>query len=226
MLDRWLTAASDIIASLNPPATSSHPAPGKLLLLVDTPGHSTGPSVIQAATIMGRAGCSGVVYRLPAQGDHDLEAIRVDLAEVVSEYIGETKKNLVRVFDSVEGTDEVLLFDEADGLIGHRLTGTIRYDYGFGDDNPPCIRVEPRFQISSSVLDVCPRCPLCPVFFYEVANGGYGWEHKRPHYMARTFVRLWRTSRTGFGYLTFDSPTPTYSRFRGVPVPRLDSTCE
>lgn len=37
-----------------------HPALGKLLVLVDTPGHSTEPSVIQAATILGRAGCSGV----------------------------------------------------------------------------------------------------------------------------------------------------------------------
>ena len=95
-----------------------HPLPGKLLLLVDTPGHSTERSVIQAATILGRAGCSGVVYRLPAEGDHDLEAVRVDLAEVVSEYIGETEKNLVGVFDAVEGSEAVLSFDEADGLFG------------------------------------------------------------------------------------------------------------
>ena len=95
-----------------------HPYPGKLLVLVDTPGHSTERSVNQAATILGRAGCSGVVFRLPAQGDRDLEAIRVDLAEVVDKYIGETEKNLVRVFDAIEGTDEVLLFDEGDGLFG------------------------------------------------------------------------------------------------------------
>jgi hypothetical protein len=93
-----------------------HPAPGKLLLLVDTPGHSTERSVVQAATILGRAGCSGVVYRVLAQGDHDLEAIRVDLAEVVSEYIGETEKNLVWVFDGVKGSDSVLFLDEAKRL--------------------------------------------------------------------------------------------------------------
>ncbi len=97
-----------------------HPAPGKLLLLVDTPGHLTERSAIQAATILGRAGCSGVVYRLPAQGDHDLDAIRVDLAEVVSKYVSEIRTNLVRVFDSVEGSDSMLLFDEADGLFGQR----------------------------------------------------------------------------------------------------------
>ena len=37
-----------------------HPLRGKLLVLVDTPGHSTRRSVQQAATILGRAGCSGV----------------------------------------------------------------------------------------------------------------------------------------------------------------------
>ncbi len=95
-----------------------HPYPGKLLVLVDTPGHSTEPSVVQAATILGRAGCSGVVYRLPAEGDQDVEVIRVDLAEVVSKYVGKTEKNLVRVFDDVEGSDGVLAFDEADGLFG------------------------------------------------------------------------------------------------------------
>jgi SpoVK/Ycf46/Vps4 family AAA+-type ATPase len=38
------------------------------------------------------------------------------LAEVVDEYMGETKTNLVRVVDAVEGSDAVLLFDEADGV--------------------------------------------------------------------------------------------------------------
>ena len=95
-----------------------HPAAGKPLVLVDTPGHLTERSVIQAATILGRAGCSGVVFRLPAQGDHDLEAIRVDLADVVDMYIGETEEGLVRVFDTVEGSDVVVYFDEADGVFG------------------------------------------------------------------------------------------------------------
>ena len=93
-----------------------HPAPGKLLILVDTPGHSTEPSVIQAATILGRAGCSGIVFRLPAEGSGG--NLQADLTEVVSKYVGKTEKNLVRVFDDVEGSDAVLAFDEADGLFG------------------------------------------------------------------------------------------------------------
>ena len=43
---------------------------------------------------------------------------RADLAEVISKYIGETEKNLVGVFDAVEGSEAVLSFDEADGLFG------------------------------------------------------------------------------------------------------------
>ena len=96
-----------------------HPLPGKLLVLVDTPGHSTGPSVIQAATILGRAGCSGVVYRLPTEGS-GMDVYRADLAEVVNTYLDEAQKNVIRVLDAVEGSDVVLLFDEADLVVDRR----------------------------------------------------------------------------------------------------------
>jgi SpoVK/Ycf46/Vps4 family AAA+-type ATPase len=45
---------------------------------------------------------------------------RVDLSGVVSKYIGETEKNLRRVFDAAEGSGVVLFFDEADALFGKR----------------------------------------------------------------------------------------------------------
>jgi ATPases of the AAA+ class len=45
---------------------------------------------------------------------------RVDLKAVVSKYIGETEKNLNRVFDAAEAQDAVLFFDEADALFGKR----------------------------------------------------------------------------------------------------------
>lgn len=44
----------------------------------------------------------------------------VDLSGLVSKYIGETQKNLARVFDAAEGGGAVLLFDEADALFGRR----------------------------------------------------------------------------------------------------------
>ena len=44
----------------------------------------------------------------------------IDLSQMVSKYIGETEKNLSRVFDAAEGTAALLFFDEADGIFGKR----------------------------------------------------------------------------------------------------------
>jgi len=49
-----------------------------------------------------------------------LDLYRIDLSAVVSKYIGETEKNLRRVFDAAESGGVVLLFDEADALFGKR----------------------------------------------------------------------------------------------------------
>ena len=49
-----------------------------------------------------------------------LDLCRVDLASVVSKYIGETEKNLKQIFDAAEEGGVVLLFDEADALFGKR----------------------------------------------------------------------------------------------------------
>jgi SpoVK/Ycf46/Vps4 family AAA+-type ATPase len=50
----------------------------------------------------------------------DREVHRVDLSMVVSKYIGETEKNLARVFDLAEQRGWILFFDEADALFGQR----------------------------------------------------------------------------------------------------------
>jgi hypothetical protein len=49
-----------------------------------------------------------------------LDLYRIDLASVVSKYIGDTEKNLRRVFDAAEDSGAILLFDEADALFGKR----------------------------------------------------------------------------------------------------------
>lgn len=49
-----------------------------------------------------------------------LDLYRIDLSQVISKYIGETEKNLARVFDAAEAGGAVLLFDEADALFGKR----------------------------------------------------------------------------------------------------------
>jgi hypothetical protein len=69
------------------------------------------------------AGPSGVGKTMAAEvicRDLDLDLLRIDLSGVVSKYIGETEKNLKRVFDAAERTGAVLFFDEADALFGKR----------------------------------------------------------------------------------------------------------
>jgi ATPase family protein associated with various cellular activities (AAA)/winged helix domain-containing protein len=69
------------------------------------------------------AGESGTGKTLAAEvlaGELGLDLYRIDLAGTVSKYIGETEKNLRRVFDAAEASGAVLLFDEADALFGKR----------------------------------------------------------------------------------------------------------
>ena len=49
-----------------------------------------------------------------------LPMYRIDLSQVVNKYIGETEKNLRRIFDAAEAADCLLFFDEADALFGKR----------------------------------------------------------------------------------------------------------
>ncbi len=69
------------------------------------------------------AGVSGTGKTMAAEvvaRELRLDLYRIDLSAVVSKYIGETEKNLGRVFDAAELGGVVLLFDEADALFGKR----------------------------------------------------------------------------------------------------------
>jgi vesicle-fusing ATPase len=69
------------------------------------------------------AGESGTGKTLAAEvlaADLELDLYRIDLSATVSKYIGETEKNLRRLFDAAEASGAVLLFDEADALFGKR----------------------------------------------------------------------------------------------------------
>ena len=57
-----------------------------------------------------------------------LDLYRIDLASVVSKYIGETEKNLKRLLDVAEESSAVLLFDEADAIFGKRSELQDRHD--------------------------------------------------------------------------------------------------
>ena len=69
------------------------------------------------------AGVSGTGKTMAAEvlaNELQLDLYRIDLSQVVSKYIGETEKNLRRVFDAAEEGGAILLFDEADALFGKR----------------------------------------------------------------------------------------------------------
>jgi len=69
------------------------------------------------------AGGSGTGKSLAAEviaHELELDMYRIDLAGVVSKYIGETEQNLRRVFDAAEEGGALLMFDEADALFGKR----------------------------------------------------------------------------------------------------------
>ena len=69
------------------------------------------------------AGTSGTGKTMAAEviaKELDLDLYRIDLSTVVSKYIGETEKNLKKLFDAAESGGVILLFDEGDALFGKR----------------------------------------------------------------------------------------------------------
>jgi rhodanese-related sulfurtransferase len=69
------------------------------------------------------AGDSGTGKTMSAEviaGELGLDLYTIDLATVVDKYVGETEKNLERIFTEAGGVNAVLLFDEADAVFGKR----------------------------------------------------------------------------------------------------------
>ena len=69
------------------------------------------------------AGPSGTGKTMAAEimaGELGLDLYKIDLATVVSKYIGETEKNLAQIFAEAETSNAILFFDEADALFGKR----------------------------------------------------------------------------------------------------------
>jgi hypothetical protein len=69
------------------------------------------------------AGPSGTGKTMAAEvlaASLDIPMFRVNLAQVVDKYIGETEKNLERIFDAADASDSIIFFDEADALFGKR----------------------------------------------------------------------------------------------------------
>jgi SpoVK/Ycf46/Vps4 family AAA+-type ATPase len=90
-------------------------------LLSATDAFRAAPSLSAANTLLltGPPANAAAVAQAIAH-DAGLQLYRVDLSGIVSKYIGETEKNLDRVFAAAEDSGAILFFDEADALFSRR----------------------------------------------------------------------------------------------------------
>ncbi|WFE93022.1 ATP-binding protein [Micromonospora sp. WMMD987] len=95
-------------------------AAGRTLLAEQGFAGRTGRGLGVAALFAGPSGTGKTLAAEVVAGVLGLDLHRVDLATVVSKWIGETEKQLRRIFDAAERGGTVLLFDEADALFGRR----------------------------------------------------------------------------------------------------------
>jgi len=80
----------------------------------------SGGSRGMVALFTGESGTGKTMAALVVARELGLELYRVDLATMVSKWIGETERNLDRVFNAAEGSSAVPFFDEADAMFGKR----------------------------------------------------------------------------------------------------------
>jgi ATP-dependent 26S proteasome regulatory subunit len=73
-----------------------------------------------AALFTGESGTGKTMAASIIAGDLGLELYKIDLSSLVSKYIGETEKNLERVFTEAITSNAILFFDEADAVFGKR----------------------------------------------------------------------------------------------------------
>ena len=73
-----------------------------------------------AALFSGVSGTGKTTAAEAIANELKLDLYKIDLSTVISKYIGETEKNLRRIFDAAEAGGAILLFDEADALFGKR----------------------------------------------------------------------------------------------------------
>lgn len=100
-INTWITSSRTIMESWG---LSRFLKAGYRSLFYGPPG--TGKTLV--ATLLGKK--------------NKMDVYRIDLSMIVSKYIGETEKNLAKVFDLAENRNWILFFDEADALFGKRTS--------------------------------------------------------------------------------------------------------
>ncbi len=72
------------------------------------------------ALFSGPSGTGKTMAATVLAGSRERDLYKVDMSAVVSKYVGETEKNLARVFSDAQSTNALLFFDEADAIFGKR----------------------------------------------------------------------------------------------------------
>ncbi len=83
-------------------------------------GHKSTRGLGVAALFHGPSGTGKTLAAEVLSRHLALDLYKIDLSAVVSKYIGETEKNLAKVFDTATRANAILFFDEADALFGRR----------------------------------------------------------------------------------------------------------
>jgi SpoVK/Ycf46/Vps4 family AAA+-type ATPase len=89
-----------------------------------------GSKVKQGVTVLftGQSGTGKTIAAEIIASALGLDIYRIDLSQIVNKYIGETEKNLKKIFDAAEDSGAILFFDEADALFGKRSGVTDSHD--------------------------------------------------------------------------------------------------
>lgn len=81
-----------------------------------------------AALFYGASGTGKTLAASVLANELGLALYRVDLSQLTSKYVGETQKNIARIFDEAQQSDCILFFDEADALFSRRSDGAQAQD--------------------------------------------------------------------------------------------------
>lgn len=122
----WRTSCSRRNRSASSKASARSPGDGR-------PSGSAGGSRAQSpggqgltALFYGASGTGKTLAASVVANELGLPLYRVDLSQLISKYIGETQKNIGRIFDAAESADCILFFDEADALFSRRTEAARR----------------------------------------------------------------------------------------------------
>lgn len=123
-----------------------------------------GPILFAGPQGVGKADSAQIIAR-----DLARPLLRIDLAGIVSKYIGETEAALDRVFDEAERSGAVLLFDEADALFGKRTPVSDAHDRYAGIDAGHLLDRLERFR-GTLIITSTNKANLNPAFLRRIRH--------------------------------------------------------